>query len=117
MTTPRDIDAIMADAIETSLWQDLADALNRLGEWGADPLLALADRLGVNSIAELDPAEAHQKYRLRYRPPYIPDPDKPGQDLPFGWQVEAREGEQPEAPHPAPCRYPANPACTCPEES
>jgi hypothetical protein len=90
-----DIDKKMADAIEHALWQDVADALNRLGEWGADPLLSLADKIGENSISVLDPAEVHQKYRLRYQPPFVPDPDNPGRDLPFGWQVEQREEYRP----------------------
>jgi hypothetical protein len=30
-------DALMHDAIEAALWQDLADALNRLQDYGLDP--------------------------------------------------------------------------------
>lgn len=88
-------EAVMYDAIEGALWQDLADALNRLGDWGVDPLLALADRIGENSIAELDPLE--RGHMLRYQPPFVPDPNNPEQNLPFGWQVIRREtgaGEQ-----------------------
>jgi len=93
--TAEDIDKQMADAIEHALWQDVADALNRLSEWGADPLLALADQIGQNSISVLDPAEPHQKYRLRYQPPFVPDPQNPAQNLPFGWQVEPRDETTP----------------------
>ncbi|MDX2699880.1 hypothetical protein [Streptomyces ipomoeae] len=88
MTTPNDdTAALMADAIEHTRWQDLADALNALTEWGADPLLALADRLGVNGITELDPAEPHHTYRLRYRPPFG---DERSEDGGPGWIVERR---------------------------
>ncbi|MFF4746837.1 hypothetical protein [Streptomyces sp. NPDC001268] len=83
--------ARMFDAIEYARWQDLADALNRLTEWGADPLLALADKLGTNKIVALDPAEDHHTYRLRYRPPYG---DERTADRGLGWIVERRkEGE------------------------
>lgn len=79
--------ARMYDAIEHARWQDLADALNRLTEWGANPLLALADRLGENNITVLDPAEEHHTYRLRYRPPFGEERiNKPGD----GWIVERR---------------------------
>lgn len=88
MTTHDDATAArMYDAIEHARWQDLADALNRLTEWGADPLLALADRLGVNGITELDPAEAHHTYRLRYRPPFGEEREA---DRGSGWIVERR---------------------------
>jgi hypothetical protein len=76
----------MYDAIEYARWQDLADALNALTEWGANPLLALADRLGVNGITELDPAEDHHTYRLRYRAPFS-DERSDGRG---GWAVESR---------------------------
>jgi hypothetical protein len=33
------------------------------------------------------------------------------------WPCPTIRALDPEAPHPAPFRYPANPACTCPEES
>lgn len=42
------------DAVEHSLWQDLADAINRLEHHGICPLDSLADRLGVNAITEID---------------------------------------------------------------
>lgn len=90
MTNPRPNDetvARMYDAIEQAHWQNLADALNRLADWGADPLLGLADQLGVNGIALFDPAEAHQTYRLRCRPPY--SEERAGGD---GWIVERRDG-------------------------
>lgn len=78
--------ARMYDAIEAARWQDLADALNRLTEWGADPLLALADRYG-DDITVLDPAEEHHTYRLRYRPPFGEErTSEPGD----GWVVERR---------------------------
>ncbi|MFE1192891.1 hypothetical protein ACFW6E_08830 [Streptomyces olivaceoviridis] len=79
--------ARMFDAIEHARWQDLADALNRLTEWGADPLLALADKLGTNKITTLDPAEDHHTYRLRYRPPFGEERETDGGP---GWIVERR---------------------------
>ena len=82
--------ARMYDAIEQARWQDLADALNRLTEWGADPLLALADKLGTNKIVTLDPAEGHHTYRLRYRPPFG---DERIADRGDGWIVEKRGSE------------------------
>ncbi|MFJ9771173.1 hypothetical protein ACIRVF_08010 [Kitasatospora sp. NPDC101157] len=49
----------LADAInngiEHALWQDLADALNRLEAFGICPLDGIADQLGVNAITILDP--------------------------------------------------------------
>ncbi|MGQ5576050.1 hypothetical protein [Streptomyces sp. ECR3.8] len=89
MTTSHDDETVarMYDAIEHARWQDLADALNRLTEWGADPLLALADKLGVNGITVLDPAEAHHTYRLRYRPPFGEERTADGG---LGWIVERR---------------------------
>ncbi|WP_394425497.1 hypothetical protein [Streptomyces sp. SGAir0957] len=77
----------MYDAIEQAHWQDLADALNRLTAWGADPLLTLARQLGTNKVVALDPAEEHQTYRLRYRPPF--SEERGDGD---GWVVERRDG-------------------------
>ncbi|GAA2485046.1 hypothetical protein GCM10010406_21630 [Streptomyces thermolineatus] len=79
--------ARMYDAIECARWQDLADALNRLTEWGADPLLALADRLDCGRITLLDPAEPHHTYQLRYRAPFSAEREADGQP---GWIVEKR---------------------------
>ncbi|GAA4676713.1 hypothetical protein GCM10023347_33780 [Streptomyces chumphonensis] len=91
MTVPDETAARMNDAIEYARWQDLADALNALTEWGADPLLGLADQLGVNSISILDPAETHQTYRLRYRSPYSTERDA---DHLNGWIVEQRPAQK-----------------------
>jgi len=93
----RATDHIMADAIEHALWQDLADALQRLEDWGLMPLGELADRLGVNAIQEIDAGRSNGGairtggYLLRYQAPFTPDPDQRGQDLPSGWQVVTRE--------------------------
>jgi len=87
MDETAEVEARMNDAIEQARWQDLADALNRLTEWGADPLLALADKLGTNKITVLDPAEPHQVYRLRYRPPFGEEREAGGGP---GWIVERR---------------------------
>lgn len=123
MTSPRDIDARMYDAIEYALWQDLANALNRLSEYGLDVVAGFCEGLGVKPTNVVDAGdvihggavrEDGEGYMLRYQPTFTPDPDDPTRNLPFGWQVKARESEQREAPHPAPCRYPASPACTCP---
>lgn len=123
MTSPRDIDARMYDAIEYALWQDLANALNRLSEYNIDMIAGFCEQLGVKPTAVVDAGAHHGGtvrdggYMLRYQPTFTPDPDDPTRNLPFGWQVVARPDGQPEAPHPAPCRYPANPACTCPDPS
>ncbi|MGQ5576729.1 hypothetical protein [Streptomyces sp. ECR3.8] len=89
MTNRHDDETVarMYDAIEHARWQDLADALNRLTEWGANPLLGLADQLGENSITVLDPAEEHHTYRLRYRPPFGEERTADGG---LGWIVERR---------------------------
>lgn len=84
--------ARMYDAIEHTHWQDLANALNRLGEWGANPFLALEDQLGTHldttGITVLDPAEDHHAYRLRYRPPFGDERQTHGGP---GWIVERRD--------------------------
>ena len=80
-------DQVMADAIEHALWQDLADAIQRLEDWGLMPLGTIADRLGVNAIHEIDAGASNGGairtggYLLRYQP---------GHDLPSGWQVQPR---------------------------
>lgn len=94
-----EIDARMGDAIESALWQDLGDALNRLSEYGLDPIAGLCEQLGVKPTGVVDAGnvihgggvrEDGEGYRLRYQPAFTPDPDRPGHDLPFGWQVEPR---------------------------
>jgi hypothetical protein len=99
VTTPDATDARMFDAIECARWQDLADALNRLSEYGIDPIAGLCEHLGAKPTVVVDAGdvihggavrEPGEGYLLRYRPPFTPDPDRPGHDLPFGWQVEAR---------------------------
>ncbi|GGU84441.1 hypothetical protein GCM10010275_19370 [Streptomyces litmocidini] len=84
--------ARMYDAIEYARWQNLADALNGLTEWGANPLLGLedqfAEQLGTTGITVLDPAEDHHTYRLRYRPPFG---EERGRDGGRGWIVERRD--------------------------
>lgn len=91
------VDQIMTDAIEHALWQDLADALNRLEDWGLMPLGELAERLGLNVIQEVDAGPVIHGagvrvggYLLRYRAGFAPDPERPGHDLPSGWQVAER---------------------------
>lgn len=51
---PDPTDARMYDAIESALWQDLADALNRLQEHGLDPIAGLAEHLNVRPITDID---------------------------------------------------------------
>jgi hypothetical protein len=90
-------DQIMTDAIEHALWQDLADALDRIEAWGLDPIAGLAEKLGVTAIREIDAGPVihgggrrEGGYLLRYQPPFTPAPERPGHDLPYGWQVTAR---------------------------
>ena len=92
------VDQIMTDAIEHALWQRLADAIQALEDWGLMPLGNIADQLGVNTIREIDAGNTIHGagvrppggYLLRYQPGFTPDPDRPGHDLPFGWQVAPR---------------------------
>ncbi|GAA2838319.1 hypothetical protein RMN57_13075 [Kitasatospora sp. CM 4170] len=96
--TDQPANQITADAIEHGLWQALANALQQLEDWGLMPLGQLADRLGVNFIQEVDAGPSIHGagvrppggYLLRYQAAFTPDPDRPGHDLPFGWQVVAR---------------------------
>ncbi|MFE7566900.1 hypothetical protein ACFU76_08030 [Streptomyces sp. NPDC057539] len=90
-------DEVMYDAVEGALWQDLADALNRLAEYGLDPIAGLADELHVKPILRLDAGDAihgggvrkpGEGYFLRDQAPFTPGPD--GSDLPSGWIVERR---------------------------
>lgn len=99
--TPEDhaTDQLMADGIEHGLWQSLADAIQRLEDWGLMPLGAIADQLGVNAIRQIDAGPVIHGagvrppggYLLRYQVGFTPDPDRPGEDLPSGWQVAARD--------------------------
>jgi hypothetical protein len=99
-------DALMYDAIESALWQDLADALNRLSEYGLDPIAGLCEQLGAKPTAVIDAGgvihgggvrEENEGYRLRYRPAFTFAEN--GQDmLPFGWIVEARSMPTAETP-------------------
>jgi hypothetical protein len=77
-------DAVMADAIEHGLWQNLADSLNRLEEWGLMPLHP-ARTVDTPVIHGSSPRTGG--YRLAYQVGFTPDPDRPGHDLPSGWQV------------------------------
>lgn len=89
MTNP---DAAMADAIEHGMWQSLAEALNRLDMWGL-MVLYPATEVDTDVIHGSSPREGG--YKLRYQPPFCPDPDRPGTDLPSGWQVVARTHPNP----------------------
>ncbi|MFB8242020.1 hypothetical protein ACFC58_36345 [Kitasatospora purpeofusca] len=97
MTDQPPADQIMADAIEHGLWQALADAIQRLEDWGLMPLAGIADQLGVTFVTEIDAGPGIHGgavriggYLLRYQPGFTPDPDRPGHDLPSGWQVVTR---------------------------
>lgn len=46
--------ALMYDAVEYSLWADLADALTRLEEYGLDPIATLCEQLGSKPVTVLD---------------------------------------------------------------
>lgn len=92
-------EAVMYDAIEFALWQDVADALNRLSEYGLDPIAGLCEQLGSKPVMVLDAgAVIHgggvrkdgEGYLLRYQPPFNPNPDRSGSDLPSGWQAQPR---------------------------
>ncbi|MEU0831242.1 hypothetical protein [Streptomyces sp. NPDC005969] len=101
-------DALMYDAIESSLWQNLADALNRIEEYGLDPIAGLAEKLGAKpgtATTVIDAGDvihgggvrpAGQGYLLRWRGMGNTGPN--GEDLPSGWTVTARsetaEGNQ-----------------------
>lgn len=85
------------DAIESALWQGLADTLNRLEAAGIDPIAGIADQLGAKPIRCIDAGdvihgggirESGEGYFLRYQVPFTPGPD--GEDLPSGWVVAPR---------------------------
>ncbi|MET9396306.1 hypothetical protein [Kitasatospora sp. NPDC002965] len=86
------------DATERALWQALADAIQHLEDWGLMPLATIADQLGGAFVTEIDAGPVIHGaavrppggYLLRYQPGFTPDPDRPGHDLPSGWQVVAR---------------------------
>jgi hypothetical protein len=96
-------DEIMFDAIEGALWQDLADALNRLSDYGLDVVAGMAEKLGhqAHEALTVDAGdviggggvrEPDDGYYLRYQPGFTPGPD--GADLPSGWVVAARKEQQ-----------------------
>ncbi|MGA4875898.1 hypothetical protein [Streptomyces lydicamycinicus] len=91
-----EIDARMHEAIEFGLWQQLADALNDLCDHNIDVIAGFYEQHGIDWSPVLDAGAHHGGgvrdggHQLRYVPPFTPDPDQPGSDLPFGWQVEAR---------------------------
>lgn len=93
---PNTVDAVMYDAIEHSRWQDLADALNRLSACNIDVIAGFCEGLGRKPVPVVDAGVHHGGtireggYLLRYVPPFTPDPDRPGHDLPFGWTVKPR---------------------------
>lgn len=98
MTDPTD--ARMYNAIEAALWQNLADALNQLSEYGLDPIAGLCEQLGHKPTDAVDAGdvihggavrEPVEGYLLRYQPPFALGPN--GEDLPFGWVVAARADE------------------------
>lgn len=92
------IDERMYDAIESALWQNLADALNRLSEYGLDPIAGLCEQLGhkPNAALTVDAGdvihgggvrEPDEGYFLRYQSPYSREYDTD----PCGWVVAARK--------------------------
>lgn len=45
---------LMTVAIESTLWQGLADALNRLQDWGLDPVAGLCEQLDAFPATVID---------------------------------------------------------------
>jgi hypothetical protein len=91
-------DARMYDAIEAALWQDLADALNRLSEYGLDPIAGLCDQLGAKPTTVIDAGtvihgggvrKPGEGYLLRYQSPFSRESDSD----PWGWVVKPRAEE------------------------
>ncbi|MGW4648082.1 hypothetical protein [Kitasatospora sp. NPDC004289] len=79
----------MTDAIEHGLWQSLADALRALEDWGLTPLGAIRE-IDAGPVIHGAGVRPPGGYLLRYQPAFTPDPDRPGHDLPSGWQVTVR---------------------------
>lgn len=94
---PAAVDAAFFDAIECARWADLAAALNALNECNIDVIAGFCEHLGYQHITVVDAGIHHGGtireggYLLRYVPPFTPDPERPGYDLPFGWTVQPRE--------------------------
>lgn len=93
MTDP--IDDRMYDAIEHARWQDLANALNALSEYGLDAIAGLCEQLGTQPTQVIDAGgvihgggvrEPGEGYLLRYQPPFSRDNDAD----PWGWVVKSR---------------------------
>lgn len=47
-------ETVMADGIEYALWEDLAGALNRIEDWGLDPIAGLCEQLGIKPTTVID---------------------------------------------------------------
>ncbi|MFB6675559.1 hypothetical protein ACFCWG_24675 [Streptomyces sp. NPDC056390] len=84
MTDP--IAARMYDAVEYGLWHDLAGALNRLEEYGLDPIAHLCEQLDAKPVRAIDAGDVIHGGGVR----------KPGGYLlrnlssRFGWTVQDR---------------------------
>lgn len=52
--TTTDPAEVMADAIEHALWQNLADALTRIEDWGLDPIAGLCEQFGARPVTVID---------------------------------------------------------------
>ncbi|HTE57038.1 MAG TPA: hypothetical protein VK698_39565 [Kofleriaceae bacterium] len=76
----------MYDAVEYGLWQDLADALNRIEEYGLDPIAQLCEQLNAKPVQAIDAGDVIHGSGVR----------KPGGYLlrhrssRFGWTVQDR---------------------------
>jgi hypothetical protein len=79
----------MTDAIEHGLWQSLADALQALEDWGLMPLGNIRE-IDAGPVTHGAGVRLPGGYLLRYQAGFTPDPDRPGHDLPSGWQVAER---------------------------
>lgn len=77
----------IADAVEFALWQDLADALNRLHEWGLMPVYPPRPIDAGDTIHGAGVRAPGEGYFLRYVPPFSEESEKRGWR---GWTVVSR---------------------------
>ncbi|PJN00840.1 hypothetical protein CG740_23340 [Streptomyces sp. CB01201] len=88
MTDP--IEDRLYDAIEYSLWADLADALNRIEEYGLDPIAGLCEQLHATPVHTIDAGDVIHGGGVRKPGGYL----LRNQSCEHGWAVAERAGTE-----------------------